>query len=154
MSSQLRHIENKRRLYRCLADLAGSPLKELANRLEAIYHKDAHWRGSHPLNELDGIDAIAARVWQPLLHAFPDLERRDVIVVAGHHNEQDQVAMLGHYCGRFCKNWLGIPATGRPVFLRYAEIHSVTDGKISGSTVLIDLLDLMRQVGLWPSLTD
>lgn len=150
MNPQTRHVEHKRSLVRKLAALAESSIDDLSRRLEVVYHTDALWRGSHPLNEIKGIDSIAECVWQPLLCAFPDLERRDTIVAAGHYAEQDQVAMLGHLCGRFCRNWLGIPATGRPVFLRYAEIHSVLDGKISRSTVLIDLLDLIRQTGIWP----
>ncbi len=37
-----------------------------------------------PMNEMSGVDAIAARVWLPLLHAFPDLERRDTLLMGGH----------------------------------------------------------------------
>jgi hypothetical protein len=40
-----------------------------------IYHPDARYWGSHPINEIAGIDAITD-VWTKLRAAIPDLERR------------------------------------------------------------------------------
>ena len=141
---------DKRQLYRNLYNLAASTPENLRQRLSEIYHQDAHWRGSHPLNELRGIEAIEAGVWQPLLRSFPDLERRDLIFCGGSYEDRDYVATLGHYCGTFREDFLTIPATGRPVYLRYGEVHQVEDGKIVLSTCLWDLLDLIRQAGFWP----
>ena len=73
----------------------------LESRLGELYHDQASFRGSHPLDEIDGLDAIATTVWQPLLQAFPDLERRDLIFVGGSYDERDYVAAMGHYCGTF-----------------------------------------------------
>ena len=47
-----------------------------------IYHPDAEYRGSHPINEIAGIDAITD-LWTTLRHAIPDLERRDSIFTGG-----------------------------------------------------------------------
>ena len=140
----------KRRLYRALYDLVASEDSELRHRLDALYVPDAAWRGSHPLNELQGVDAIQGIVWQPLKHAFPDLERRDLIFVGGRYRSQELVAAMGHYCGTFRRDWLGIPATGRPVYLRYGEVHRVEDGRIVQSSCLWDVLDLIRQAGFRP----
>jgi predicted ester cyclase len=145
-----RHLANKRFAHRALSALAEATPATLRARLEAAYHPDAAWRGSHPLNELAGIDAIEASVWRPLLASLPDLERRDVILLAGHSHGADMVAAVGHYCGTFRRDWLGIPATGRTLYLRYGEVHAVRDGRIVQSTVLVDLLDAMRQAGIWP----
>lgn len=117
--------------------------------IAAVYAEDAVWRGSHPLNEMQGRGAIAG-VWEALLTAAPDLERRDLILVGGAYQERAYFAALGHYCGTFASEWLGIPATGRPVFLRYGEVHQVRDGRIVQSSCLWDILDLMRQAGHWP----
>ena len=122
----------------------------LAAGLSAIYHSDATWRGFHPINELQGLDAIAGNFWQPLRSSFPDLERRDSMIIGGQYQSQQFVATLGHYCGSFQQPWLGISANKRSCMLRYGEVHRIKDGKIDQSTVLIDLLDLMRQVGVWP----
>ena len=144
------NVANKRFVREALGAVAEAGLGQLEARLAAAYHPDAEWRGSHPLNEMRGVEAIAASVWRPLLTAFPDLERRDVILLGGHHAGADLVGAVGHHCGTFRRDWLTIPATGRPVYLRYGEIHRVVDGRIAQSTVLIDVLDVIRQAGFWP----
>ncbi len=144
------HVENKRRLRAGLARLAEAGSGGAAAALGRLYAPDATWRGAHPLNAMQGVEAIAADVWEPLLTACPDLERRDLIVAAGAYDGRDHVATLGHYCGTFRRDWLGIPATGRPVWLRYGEVHEVRDGRIVQSSCLWDILDLIRQAGFWP----
>jgi len=93
---------------------------------------------------------MAAKVWLPLLEAFPDLERRDLIFVGGRYQERTFLAAMGHYCGTFRRDWLTIPATGRVAFLRFGEVHEVSAGRIQRSWCLWDLLDLMRQAQVWP----
>jgi predicted ester cyclase len=144
------HLGNKRRLHRDLARLAEAGPGEVGAALAALYEPGASWRGAHPLNERQGLAAIGAEVWAPLLAAFPDLERRDLIVAGGAFEGRDFVATLGHYAGTFANAWLGIPATGRLAFLRYGEVHAVEGGRIIESTCLWDVLDLMRQAGTWP----
>jgi len=140
----------KRLFYRGLYDLAASTPDNLGQRLRTLYQDEARWRGSHPLNEHVSIDGIETTVWRPLLDAFPDLERRDLIFCGGSYEGRDYIAALGHYCGTFRKDWLTIPATGRPIYLRYGEVHQVRDGKIVESSCLWDLLDVIRQAGFWP----
>jgi predicted ester cyclase len=144
------HVANKRFVRDALSALAEATPATLEKRLAAAYHPDAEWRGSHPLNEMRGVEAIAATVWRPLIASFPDLERRDTIVMGGHSDGTDLVGAVGHYCGTFREDWLGIPATGQTIHLRYGEFHVVRDGRISQSTVLIDVLDVIRQAGFWP----
>ena len=144
------HLENKRRLRAGLAALAEAGPSTVGVRLAELYHPGVEWRGSHPMNERRGVGAVEAEVWQPLLHAFPDLERRDVLLVGGAYEGRDYVAAVGHYCGTFRADWLGIPATGRPVYLRYGEVHEVRDGLIVQSNCLWDVLDVIRQAGFWP----
>ncbi len=145
-----RNLRNKKTLYQGLYALAAAGPGKLGERLGNIYHENAAWRGSHPLNEIEGLAAIEETVWRPLHHAFPDLERRDLIVIGGRYEGRDYVATMGHYAGTFRKDWLTIPATGRTVYLRYGEVHEVVDGKIVQSSCLWDLLDLIRQAGFWP----
>ncbi len=144
------HLANKRFVHEVLYELARATPQMLMQRLDAAYHPDAEWRGSHPLNEMRGLEAIASTVWRPLLAAFPDLERRDSILIGGDYESADFVGAMGHYCGTFVRNWLGIPATGRPIWIRYGEFHRVRAGRIDQSTVLIDVLDVIRQAGFWP----
>lgn len=144
------HLANKHFVHGALSALAEATPLDLTRRLAAAYHPEASWRGSHPLNELHGLAAIEATVWRPLLLAFPDLERRDSILIGGGYEGAEWVAAMGHYCGTFHRNWLGIPATGRVAWLRYGEAHRIAGGRIVQSTVLLDVLDLMRQAGFWP----
>jgi predicted ester cyclase len=141
---------HKRFVMQALSAIAEAAPHTLTDRLAAAYHPDAEWRGSYPMNEMTGLADIEARVWRPLLQSFPDLERRDVLVAAGHWQNADFVATVGHYCGTFRQDWLGIPANFRPITLRYGEVHRIEDGRIRQSTVLIDVLDVIRQAGIWP----
>ena len=132
-----------------LAALAEAHSRDLPKLVEALYAPAAQWRGAHPINEVTGTAAIAA-VWLALLEAFPDLERPDVIVTGGSYDGRDYVATVGHYCGTMRRNWLGIPATGAPIFIRYGEVHQILDGCMVQSNCLWDVLDVIRQAGFRP----
>lgn len=144
------NLSDKLQLHAGLSALAEAPQDAITDRLASLYDAAAEWRGAHPLNEMQGLKAVAATVWVPLKRAFPDLERRDLIVAGGTYEDRHYVAMIGRHCGTFHADWLGIPATGRPVFIRYGEVHEVRSGRIVQSTCLWDILDLVRQAGLWP----
>jgi hypothetical protein len=112
------------------------------------------WRGMHPFNEQTGTDAIASAFWAPLLTAMPRLHRREDIFFAG-LNEIDGftstwVASMGHLVGNLDAPFLGIPATGKMAFLRYAEFNRVEGGKIVETALFVDLLHLMEQAGVYP----
>lgn len=141
---------NKHRVHIGLSRLAEAQEFDRRAALAELYAPDVDWRGAHPLNEMHGIEAVDETVWAPLHHAMPDLERRDLIVIGGSFEGQEMVACMGHYCGTFRRDWLGIPATGKPVYLRYGEVHAVREGMIVQSSCLWDILDLMRQAGFWP----
>lgn len=150
MTSQATHLANKRFVRQAMAEIAEAGPEGITAGLAQAYHPDAAWRGSHPMNEMTGLDAIEAQVWRPLQQAFPDLERRDSILIAGDYDGHDLVGCVGHLCGTFGHDWLGIPATGQTIYLRFGEFHRMVDGRIAQSTVLIDVLDVIRQAGIWP----
>ena len=47
-------------------------------------------------------------------------------------------------------NWLGLPASRKIAFLRYADFNCIKDGKIIRSSFFCDLIGLMHQLGLNP----
>ena len=124
-----------------------------------IHAPDAVLHCSHPWNEVQGAAAIGA-VWAALRHAMPDMERRDLIVIGGRNLSDPRVvpdpagrallATMGHYQATFAADLCGIPATCGVVFLRFAEVHAMRDGRIVESWCLWDMPDLMRQAGVWP----
>jgi predicted ester cyclase len=119
-------------------------------RLAALYAPAVAWNGPHPLDGFAGRDALVAGVWEPLLRAKPDLERQEDIVLPGAWKNGDWVASTGHYVGVFVADWLGIPATGGYVSLRYGEFARLEAGLVVESYTILDLPDLMRQAGVWP----
>ena len=150
MIFQADNLANKRAVWSAMKAVAESSPVELGSNLSAIYHPDAEFRGSHPWNEMRGLHAIEQQVWAPLLQSFPDLERRDSMVIGGSYEGRDYVGMVGHLVGVFRRDWNGIPATEQVMYLRYGEFHQMLTGKIVQSTVLLDVLDFIRQAGFWP----
>ncbi|HSF64251.1 MAG TPA: ester cyclase, partial [Paracoccaceae bacterium] len=122
-----------------------------ADALRALAADGCHWRVAHPMNEMSGNAAALAQVWHPLKAAIPDLERRDSIFVAGVYQGRTLIAATGHYCGTLRGDWLGIPATHKTVTLRYGEVWQIgPDGRAVQANLLWDVLDVMRQAGVWP----
>lgn len=119
-------------------------------RIGACYAPAVAWHGPHPINDLSGSDALMTRFWGPLLSAIPALERREDILLHGSWKGSAWLASTGHYVGVMQRDWLGIPARGGYVSLRYGEFVWLERDLIVECFTIIDLLDLMRQVGVWP----
>ncbi len=140
----------KKLVWDALTALPGTAIPQALTR-----HFDAacDWHTSHPINELKGPDAISDQFWQPFVKAFPDLERRTDIFFGGEFDGRFVggagiwVCATGHYAGTFRHDWLGIPATGEPAFVRFGEFYRVDGDRIVEARVLLDLIDLMRQAG-------
>ncbi len=124
--------------------LNASRPEEVADVVRAHVHPDIAWHGPHPINDLNGADALIEGFWQPLRAAFPDLKRTSEILIGGHKH---YVAEIGHFRGTFARDWLGIPATGRVIDIRFGEFNAVHDGKIVLTYALPDILDVIRQAG-------
>ncbi len=138
----------------------------LPSILDEYTSEDYLWRGMHPFYEQHGAEATARIFWQPLHDAFSPLQRRPDIFLAG-DNVVDQdagsrsvtgadngdkvwVCSMGHFFGLFDQPWLGIPPTGKMVFLRYAEFNCVQNNKITESAFFCDIIGVMHQAGHYP----
>lgn len=139
------------RVHAHLHKIANADCSSLKDVLDEVSDSNCHWRAAHPMNEMHGSNAALDRIWAPLKRAFPDLERRDLIFVAGVYEDRTFVAALGHYCGTMRADWLGIPASRKNVCIRYGEVWEIgSDGRIRQANLLWDVLDVMRQAGVWP----
>ena len=110
---------------------------------------DFIWRGYHPFDQLTQTE-LADLFWTPLRHSISHLQRRQDIFFAG-LNEIDDfkstwVVSMGHLTGLFDNAWLGIPATGKMVFLRYCEFHRVEHGTIKAVSYTHLTLPTNREV--------
>ncbi len=118
-----------------------------------ILTSDTQWVVSHPVNELVGPQAVADGFFAPLLAALPDLERRTDLFFGGWWDgkicggEGFWVTCTGHYLGTLRADLFGIPANNEPVWLRFGEFYRIVDGQIAEARILLDLVDLSRQVG-------
>ena len=137
-------------LYAACGDVAA-----MRAALDAAIAPGAAIRLCHPLGEAEGPGGLMDAALGPLAAALPDLERRCDIAVAGTVPEGGAAGALwaghsGHYMGTFRAPFLGIPATGRPVHMRYHEFFRIEGARAVEAHVLWDLPDLMMQAEAWP----
>lgn len=122
--------------------------------LDRYTSNDYYWQGMHPFYEQRGAHAVAEVFWKPLHQAFNSLQRRQDVFMAGRNFEAetggDWVCSMGHLMALFDHDWLGIPSTGKLVFLPYVEFHRITDGTISETVSFCDIISVMQQAGQHP----
>lgn len=119
--------------------------------MDNLFAPDAKLKMCHPFGDLTGPDAYWQTCLAPLLNAMPDLERRDMIVLAGTTPEgQDWIGCIGNYMGTFTAPFMNIPPTGHLAHMRYHEFYRVADGKISQMQAIWDMPELMMQANAWP----
>ena len=119
--------------------------------LSMLVASDANMQMCHPFGTLSGPDGYFDNCLAPLCKAMPDLERRDMILLAGTTPEgQDWVATMGNYMGTFVAPFLDIPPTGHLAHMRYHEFFRIEDGKITEMQTIWDIPELIMQAGAWP----
>lgn len=119
--------------------------------LAEVMAEDALCYLCHPFGDVEGPEAYYATCLGPLHHAMPDLERREMILIAGTTPEgQDWAASMGSYMGTFLSPFLGIPATGHLAHMRFHEYFKLQDGQITEVQMIWDIPELMIQAGAWP----
>ena len=119
--------------------------------LEQICASDALFRCAHPFGDLTGPQAFYDKALAPLQAAWPDLERREWIVMAGDDTHgADWVGCGGHYVGTFAGPLMDIPPTGHLVHMRFHEFYRIEDNRIVEMQAIWDLPEVMMQAGAWP----
>lgn len=123
-----------------------------------LLHPELVFHGHDPVNQLQGVDGFLDGFWRPLRAAFPDLKRHTHLLLGGaSHGRRDGdasrdgrhwVSGMGLMNGRFQADYLGIPATGQPVSLRWGEFCRIEQGRVVEIYFLIDLVDLLQQIGI------
>lgn len=112
---------------------------------------DATLHLCHPFGDATGPDAFYTTALGPLHHAMPDLERREMILIAGTTPEgQDWAASMGSYMGTFTAPFLGIPPTGHLAHMRFHEYFKLENGRVTEVQMIWDLPELMTQADAWP----
>ena len=126
-------------------------LETLRRCMHDLCAPDVVFRLAFPFESITGVDAYLDRVYVPLAAAWPDLERRDTIVMAGPTPEgADWVGCGGAYLGTFTTPWLDIPPTGHLAHMRFHEFYRFENDRIVEMQALWDLPEVMMQAGAWP----
>lgn len=144
------NIQNKKKVRLLLKRIAESNSENLLTNIANAYHEDAEIKFFHPINNLKGIKKIEKIFWRPLLKAFPDLERRDNLIIGGSFQNKIFVSTISHLTGTFINEWLDVSPHGKTIHLRTCEVHQIENEKIIQSHILIDTIDFIRQAGFWP----
>lgn len=119
--------------------------------LSQVMAPDAVVHMCAPFGDLAGPAQFHATCTAPLLAAMPDLERRDMVVLAGTTPEgQDWVGCMGTYMGTFSAPFVDIPPTGLLAHMRYHEFFRLESGRVVEMQAIWDIPELMMQAGAWP----
>lgn len=136
-----------------LSNILTAPESDLPQLIKSGVTKDCQWNVSFPIESLLGPEEIAEKFIMPIRKAISHVRRRDEIFIGGNNRRQQGgywIASVTHYIGNFNQNFYGIKANDKLVFMRGGEFYRIEDGKISEAKIILDLLDLMRQVGKFP----
>ena len=117
--------------------------------LETSFADDAELNLCHPFGTLTGPQALFDTCFAPLHAALPDLERRDMIVMAGTTPEgQDWVGCMGNYMGTMTAPWVidghSIPSTGHLTHMRYHEFLRIEGDNVVEAQIIWDIPEVLR----------
>ncbi|MGC6497895.1 MAG: ester cyclase [Candidatus Puniceispirillaceae bacterium] len=119
--------------------------------LDRLAAPDALFRLAHPFGDMTGPQAFYDGALAPLKAAWPDVERRDWLVMAGSDDAGiDWVGCGGHFIGTFTAPFLDIPPTGHLAHMRFHEFYRFEDGTVTEYQALWDIPEVMMQAGAWP----
>ncbi len=105
--------------------------------------EDMVWRGPAGIGDKHGLEQYRREHQAPFVHAFSDKQATDEIRIA----EGEYVAAHGYQHATHSGDWLGIPASGKRVRVRYMDFWRVEGDKLAENWVLIDILDFLGQLG-------
>jgi len=142
--------KNKQLISQFRAALYDCDTAQLKTQLQDVFAPDCEIHLTFPFEDLTGPVELYERVYQPLLAAFPDVERRDFIVTAGETSNTQWVGCAGHYLGVFEQPWLDIPPTLHVAAMRYHEFFRIEDERIVEMQAIWDIPQLMMQANAWP----
>ena len=139
--------EQERRNTQLVADMYAGINQNRTGIMHRYWFEDMVWYGPAGIGTKHGLDGFDLDYRRAFIHSFPDKLARDVIRLA----EGDWVAGTGYQTTTFAQDWLGIPASGRQIKMRYMDFWRVEqrgeERKLAENHVLIDILGVLEQAG-------
>lgn len=157
MVSKTLNQENKSLIWGYWIALQNANAEQLYEVVASVMSRDVRCFGPDPIDELQGSVALVDDYWSPVLRSFPDLTRQTHLFCGGKSNGRADgdiskdgrlwVSGTGVFSATFEEDYIGIPASGKKVDIRWGEFYRLEDGKVVDFYFLLDLVDLMRQAG-------
>ena len=143
------HLKNKQTVISFIKALnkAIEEGKNIHDILKTHWAENVTLNVTSPFDEMNGIEESVNSFWIPLLSAFPDLENTPYILMSGEYKGTQCVTLTGNMVATFQQDWLDIPASNQPTWIRYATHFNLENDKITRAWYFIDMLDVMRQAG-------
>ena len=110
------------------------------------FHEDFVWRGNAGCGTKLGLEAFRNHWQKPIRSIFTDRKYHTEHFMA----DGDWAACFGYIDALHSGEFMGIPATGKRVTVRYMDFWKVEDGRIRDNWVMVDVVDVMRQLGVDP----
>ncbi len=110
--------------------------------------KNFLWYGPSGIGTTRGLEGFRAHHQIPFLRAFPDRTVGEHIVNVG---DGDYVVTGGWpsvVATHIGNDWLALPPTGKHVGMRVMDFYRLEDGVIAENWVPIDIIDVLRQLGV------
>ena len=117
----------------------------IAKAIDEVVEPDVLIRTPLPV-QATGAQALK-EVFARLHRAFPDLHVTVEDVVA----EGDKVVGRNSVTGTHQGEYMGLPATGKPVAYNEIFIFRFVDGRIAETWGVVDVVSQMRQLGMLPA---
>lgn len=121
--------------------------KNVLGLMQQYWFEDMVWEGPAGVGTMNGLDEFENVYRKPFIDAFPDKSAEDIVRIA----EGDWVAGTGFQTTTFAQDWLGIPATGEQIKVRYMDFWRIEERggerKLAENLVLIDVLGVLEQAG-------
>jgi predicted ester cyclase len=141
------NLKNKETILQFFQELNKADINSLEEVLQNYLHQKCIVNISKPFDEYIGIGDFKRRFINSLLDAFPDTEIQPYIVMGGKSGDNNCVCVAGNCIGTFLNEWLTIPATGHPTYIRFHATFFIRNNKITRAWYFLDVLDVIRQAG-------
>ena len=111
---------------------------------DAYWSEDMVWHGPPGFGDIHGLEGFKNDVLKPFYTAFPDYHAVNDIEIA----QGDMVSATGFLTGTHSAEWMGVPATGKKMRMRFSDFWRVENGKLVENWVMVDHIDVLRQLGV------
>ena len=114
-----------------------------ANNMSDFFHDDFRWIGNTGCGVKHGLENFRSNWQLPLRAAFTERVYCDEAHIA----QGEWVSCFGYIEATHSGDFMGIPATGKRVIIKYMDFWQVKDKKIVDNWVNVDFPYLLEQLG-------